>query len=171
MPSASAITGFDFPAASWMPTFICAGVAPLSRNTRAACAKACSRNSIVTAIRQLFRYVCGECVGWYEPICFERDNTIGCRNLHARRLAQISVRRADNTLQNFQDWRGKLVAHRHAPRKVARLARGDPQQMLGLLCVKDHFFAGGEDHLTAEQRGSRRSGKIWIFRPIAWTAA
>jgi hypothetical protein len=63
------------------------------------------------------------------------------------------------------------LSHRHAPRKVARLACGDPQQMLGLLCLKDHFFAGGEDHLTAEHRGSRRSSKIWIFRPIAWTAA
>lgn len=33
-PSASAIAGFVLPNASWIPTFNCAGVAPLSRHAR-----------------------------------------------------------------------------------------------------------------------------------------
>ncbi len=79
MPSSSAIAGFVLPNASSMPTFVCLGVAPLSRN-----AGGMSHGMFADFDRHgdetafwVISDLCGECASRQKPFGFERHNAIG----------------------------------------------------------------------------------------------
>jgi hypothetical protein len=87
-----------------MPTFVWAGVAPLSRSTRAALGNGvfveCDRHRYETGFR-IPGGVRRKRTRWHEPFGFERQNAKGDRNPHARWRAGSSVRGAGDLPQKL----------------------------------------------------------------------
>ena len=167
MPSSSAITGFGLPKASSMPTFICVGVAPLSRSTRAAWAMACSWSSTVTAMRQDFRIPGGvrrKRASRHEPFRFERENAIGGRNPHARRRVGGAIRGAGDLPDELHDRRRQALAGGHVARVIARLSHVKPEPLFETWRLKDEPCVSRRNQLTASYRCSCRAD--WSLIPL-----
>src|ERR1700730_10424989 len=96
-----------------MPTFVCAGVAPLSRYASRVGIGVFVEFVEETALR-IPGGVCRKRARWHEPFRFERENAIGGRNLHARRQVVSPVRGIDDP-----------AVKRAGPRSAIRPAEGD----------------------------------------------